>query len=85
MNSGQEALLERLRQIVKETPTSGALNVAKQPLHVNRFAQAVERRSADGDALVAYARDKVYEQATTSYNALIAAGCSELHGGGNCG
>jgi hypothetical protein len=52
MNPAQMALLDRLREIIEETPKSGALNAAKQPLHVNRFAQAVEARAEDGDALV---------------------------------
>jgi hypothetical protein len=78
VNPAQKALLDRLRQIVEETPTSGALNAANQPLYVNRFAQAIERRSNDGAELVAYARSKVYERETSSYNALIAAGKPEL-------
>jgi hypothetical protein len=78
VNPAQKALLHRLRQIIEETPTSGALNAAKQPLHVTRFAKAVERRAENGDALVAYARSKVHERATTSYNALIAAGRPDL-------
>jgi hypothetical protein len=78
VNSGQKALLDRLRFIVEETPKSGALNAGKRPLHVTRFAQAVERRANDGDALVAYVRAKVHEPATTSYSALVAAGRPDL-------
>ena len=78
MNHAQKALLDRLREIIEETPKSGALNAAEQPLYVSRFAQAVERRAKDGDALVAYARAKVYESPTGSYNALIEAGKADL-------
>jgi hypothetical protein len=45
--------LARLREIIEETPKSGALNAGKRPLHVTRLAQAVERRAEDGDALAA--------------------------------
>ena len=78
MNHAQKALLDRLREIIEETPKSGALNAAEQPLYVSRFAQAVERRAKDGDALVAYARAKVYESPMGSYNALIEAGQADL-------
>ena len=74
VNHAQNALLEWLREIIEKTPKSGALNAAKQPLYVHRFTQAVERRSEDGDALVEYARAKVHESPTGSYNALIEAG-----------
>jgi hypothetical protein len=47
-------------------------------LHVNRFAQAVERRSEDGAALVAYVRAKIHKKATDSYTALVAAGRPDL-------
>ena len=78
MNDAQKALLDRLREIVEETPKSGALNAAKQPLYVTRFAQAVERRAEDGEALVKYARSKVHETPTGSYNSLIKAGRPDL-------
>jgi hypothetical protein len=78
MNDAEKALLDRLRQLVVETPTSGALNAAKQPLYVTRFSQAVERRAADGQRLVAYVREKVYEKETSSYSALIEAGRPDL-------
>jgi hypothetical protein len=78
VNPAQKALLARLRQIVEETPTSGALNSGKKPLYVGYFARAVENRSEDGGALVAYARDKVYKKATATYNALIVAGRPDL-------
>ncbi len=78
MNRAQKALLARLREIVEQTPKSGALNAGKRPLYVTRFAQAVERRAEDGEALVRYARAKVYEAATQSYTALIEAGHPEL-------
>jgi hypothetical protein len=78
VNDGQKALLARLREIVDETPRSGALNAAGLPLHITRFSQAVERRAEDGPALVAYVRSKVYEPATGSYNALIKAGRPNL-------
>jgi hypothetical protein len=78
MNQAQKALLDRLRQLIDETPKSGALNAAKQPLYVTRFAQAVERRAADGAALVEYVRAKVHEAATSSYSALVEVGRSDL-------
>jgi hypothetical protein len=78
VNDAQKALLDRLREIVEETPKSGALNAAKRPLHVTQFAQAVERRAEDGDALAKYARAKVHEPPTGSYSALIRAERSDL-------
>jgi hypothetical protein len=73
VNPPQKALLARLRDIVVETPKSGALDAGGRPLHVTRFSQAVERRAEDGVALVEYARAKIYEPPTTSYTALIEA------------
>jgi hypothetical protein len=78
MNEAQKALLARLRELVVVTPTSGALNAAKKPLHITRFGQAVERRAEDGAALVAYIRGKVHEPASSSYDGLIDAGRSDL-------
>lgn len=57
---------------------SGALNAGKRPLHITRFAQAVEARAEDGQALVKYTRAKVHEAPTGSYTALIAAGRPDL-------
>src|SRR5688500_14168258 len=78
MNDAQKALLARLRELVVVTPTSGALNAAKRPLHITRFAQAVERRSEDGAKLVAYVRAKVHEPVTGGYESLIDAGRADL-------
>ena len=78
MNSAQKALLARLRELIEETPKSGALNAGKKPLYVTRFAQAVERRAEDGDALVKYVRSKIHEKATDGYSALIEAGRPDL-------
>jgi hypothetical protein len=78
VNEAQTALLDRLRELIDETPRSGALNAAKQPLYVTRFAQAVERRAKDGPALVEYVRAKVHEPATSSYTALIEVGRADL-------
>lgn len=78
MNDAQKALLARLRDLVEETPRSGALNAAGQPLYINRFSQAIENRAEDGRALVEYVRSKVREPATDSYNALIRAGRPDL-------
>src|SRR5258708_36958843 len=78
MNPAQTALLDRLREIIEETPKCGALNAAKQPLHVNRFAEAVDARAEEGDALVDYARAKVHEAPTSSCSALIEAGRHDL-------
>ena len=71
MNSAQKALLTRLREIVEETPGSGAVNAGNRPLHVSGFARALERRAEDGDALVEFARAKVYQPPMASYAALI--------------
>ena len=65
-NDPQNALLARLRDIVVETPKSGAVNAGKRPLHITRFAQAVEARAEDGAA------------PTGSYTALVAAGRPDL-------
>jgi hypothetical protein len=78
VNPAQKALLERLREIVEETPKSGALNAGNRTLYVTRFAQAVEARAEDGEALVAYVRSKVYDAPMASYTALIAAGRPDL-------
>jgi hypothetical protein len=69
MNDAQMVLLARLRDIVDETPRSGALNAAGRPLYVTRFSQAIEARAEDGPTLVEYVR---------SYNALIRAGRADL-------
>ena len=74
VNAAQKALLARLREVIAETPKSGALNAGKKPLHVTRFAQAVERRAENGAALVDYVRAKIHEPPTEGYNALIEAG-----------
>ena len=78
MNPAQQALLTRLREIVVETPNSGAVNAAGRPLRITRFAPAVERRADDGPALVKYIRGKVFAAPTSSYDALIVAGRSDL-------
>jgi hypothetical protein len=78
VNDAHKALLARLRELVDETPGSGALNLGRRPLHINRFSQAVEARADDGPALVAYIRSKVHEPATSSYSALIEAGRPDL-------
>jgi hypothetical protein len=78
VNQAQKALLHRLHEIIEETPRSGALNAGKRPLYVHRFKQAVDARADDGDALVAYARAKVHEDPTGSYNALVKAGRPDL-------
>jgi hypothetical protein len=62
-----------LRELVEETPKSGALNAGGRPLYINRFSRAVEARAEDGPALVLYVRSKVRESPTESYNALIQA------------
>jgi hypothetical protein len=77
-NNPQNALLARLREIVIETPLSGAVNAGKRPLHITRFAQAVEARAEDGGALVKYTRAKVHAAPTGSYTALVAAGRPDL-------
>ena len=73
MNPAQNALLVRLREIVEETPNSGALTAGGRPLHVSAFARAVEARAEDGPALVHYARAKVRQAPMASYSALIEA------------
>jgi hypothetical protein len=73
VNPAQKALLIRLREIVEETPMSGALNASSRPLHVSGFARAIEGRAEDGSALVTYARAKVYQAPMASYTALIKA------------
>jgi hypothetical protein len=78
VNQAQKALLGRLRELIEETPKSGALNTANRPLHVTSFARAVEARADDGDALVEYARAKVHAAPTGSYSALIRAGRPDL-------
>ena len=78
MTPAQEALLVRFREIVEETPTSGALNAGGKPLHLSAFARAVESRADDGDALVEYARAKVHKAPMASYAALINAQRSDL-------
>ena len=78
VNAAQKALLARLGELVVETPKSGALNTAKKPLYVTRFAQAVERRAEDGAALVEYVRAKIHEPPTEGYNQLIEAGRPDL-------
>jgi hypothetical protein len=78
VNEPQKALLARLRELIEETPKSGALNAGKKPLYVTRFAQAVERRAEDGTALVEYVRSKIHGPETEGYNALIEAGRPDL-------
>jgi len=78
VNHAQQALLARLREIVVETPDSGAVNSAGRPLRITRFAPAVERRADDGPALVKYIRAKVYAAPSSSYDALIIAGRPDL-------
>jgi hypothetical protein len=78
VNAAQKTLLARLRDLIVETPKSGALNAAKKPLYVTRFAQAVERRAEDGGALVEYVRAKIHEPPTEGYNQLIEAGRPDL-------
>src|ERR1700712_239506 len=78
MNDAQTSLLARLRQLVDETPTSGALNAGGRPLHITRFAQAVEARAEDGPALVDYVKAKVHAKQTQSYGALVRAGRADL-------
>ncbi len=78
MNDAQRALLVRLREIVDEAPESGAVNAGNKPLHVTRFAQAVENRADDGVALVAYVKSKVHGAAMASYSSLIKAGRPDL-------
>lgn len=78
MNDAQNALLARLREIIEETPQSGAVNAAGRPLHLTQFAQAIERREQDGDALVKYACAKVHDAPSSSYSSLIRAERSDL-------
>jgi hypothetical protein len=73
VNPAQKALLARLREIVEQTPKSGALNASGRPLHVSGFARALEGRAEDGSALVEYARAKVHQAPMASYAALIKA------------
>jgi hypothetical protein len=73
MNNAQSALLDRLREIVAEMPTCGAVNAAQQPVRAAPFAKAIERRAADGDALAEYARAKVHSAPTGSYSSLVKA------------
>ena len=78
MNAAQKALLVRLREIVEETPKSGAVSAGGRPLHVSGFARGIEGRAEDGAALVEYARAKVYKAPLASYTALIEAGRPDL-------
>jgi hypothetical protein len=78
VNDAQKALLARLRELIDETPKSGASNAAGNPLYITRFAQAIERRSEDGAALVKYVRSKLHGPATDGYSALIEAGRPDL-------
>lgn len=78
MNDAQRSLLARLREMVDETPTSGAVNAGGRPLQITRFAQAVEARADDGPALVAYVKAKVHTRPTASYSALVQAGRPDL-------
>ncbi len=78
MNTAQDTLLARLREIIVATPKSGAVNRGGKRLYVTRFAQAVEARAEDGPALVEYVRSKVHEPATESYSALVRAGRPDL-------
>lgn len=78
VNDPQKALLARLRELVEQTPTSGALTAAGRPLHVSQFSQAIETRADDGPALVEYVRSKVHARPTASYSALIKAGRPDL-------
>lgn len=77
-SKAHEPLLGRVREIIKETPKSGALNAAKQPYYPTRFEAAVERRSGDGARLVDYIRAKIHEAPTSGYDALIAVGRPDL-------
>lgn len=78
MNDGQKALLARLRELVEETPRSGAVTAAGNPLHVSQFSVAIESRADDGEALVEYVRSKVHARPTAGYSALIKAGRPDL-------
>lgn len=78
VNTAQKALLTRLRELVEETPKSGAVTAAGHPLHVSQFSVAIESRADDGQALVEYVRAKVHAKPTASYSALIKAGRPDL-------
>ena len=78
MNDAQNALLARLREIVEQTPTSGAQTAAGKPLYLTHVAKAVENRMDDGPGLVKYVRSKVQGPPTSSYEQLIAAGRADL-------
>jgi hypothetical protein len=78
VNDAQNALLARLREIVEETPRSGAQTAAGNPLHLTHVAKAVENRADDGPALVKYVRSKVTGPPVSSYEQLIAAGRADL-------
>ena len=47
MNAAQKAVLVRLREIVEETPKSGAWSAGGRSLHVSAFARAFEARADD--------------------------------------
>jgi hypothetical protein len=74
----QRALLARLRELIDETPASGALNSGKKPYHPTRFGQAIERRADDGEGLVKYVRTKIQGPPSDGYDALIEAGRPDL-------
>jgi hypothetical protein len=78
MNDAQSALLSRLREIVEQTPASGAQTAAGNPLRLPHVAKAVENRADDGPALVKYVRSKVQGAPMSSYEQLIAAGRADL-------
>lgn len=78
MNDAQNALLARLREIVEQTPGSGAKTPAGKPLNLTYVAKAVENRASDGPALVEYVRSKVQGPPMSSYEQLIAAGRADL-------
>jgi hypothetical protein len=78
VNDAQNALLARLREIVEQTPSSGAQTAAGKPLHLTHVAKAIENRADDGPGLVKYVRGKVQGPPTSSYEQLIAAGRADL-------
>jgi hypothetical protein len=78
VNDAQNALLARLRELVEQTPRSGAQTSGGKPLHLTHVAKAVENRADDGPALVKYVRSKVQGPPTSSYEQLIAAGRADL-------
>jgi hypothetical protein len=78
VNDAQNALLERLREIVELAPKSGAQTAAGKPLYLTHISKAVENRMDDGPALVKYVRSKVQGPPTSSYEQLIAAGRADL-------